>query len=208
MMRLFIVLGLCLLSAIGISQRSFEAGLLAGGLASQISGDRLAGFNKAGFQVGGFIQIPLSDRISGNIELYYITKGSQKPTSRDNPNNENIFGYRFNYLEVPVLVNYAAGDLEFVAGPYFSVLTKSAYVSNGIEFEIPVGPDVPQSNSDIGFISGVGYNLSEKLHVHLRYSQSILPIVDFNDNVPTQALDGGMYHSALHLMLRYHFTSN
>ena len=207
-MRLFVLIGLCLLSTLGFAQRSFEAGLLAGGLASQISGDRLAGFNKAGFQVGGFVQIPLSENLSGNIELYYITKGSQQPTSRDNPNNENIFGYRFNYIEIPVLVHYASGDLEFIGGPYFGVLTKSSYISNGVEFEIPVGPDVPQSNSDIGFIAGMGYNLSEKFHIQLRYSQSLLPVVDFNDNVPTQVLDGGMYHSALHLMLRYHFTSN
>ncbi|MEO0403788.1 MAG: porin family protein, partial [Bacteroidota bacterium] len=181
------------------SQNDFRGGLMAGVLGTQMSGDRLAGFDKVGLQAGAFVGIPLGSSLSAEIELYYITKGSQQPTNPDDP-DRSTFGYRFNYVEMPLMLQYNITDSwRGIAGGYFGVLTSSKVIFNNIDR--PIENPEP-SSTDIGLIIGAGYQITPRFQVELRYSQSIIPVRDFADTGFDPIFDAGMYHSILHFVLK------
>lgn len=184
-----------------LAQRDFEGGLTVGVIGSQMSGDGLGGFDKVGFQAGAYISIPLGERLAAQMEMYYIAKGSQRPQNSNDPTRDT-FGYRFNYIEVPILLDYKTDLLNIEAGAYFGVLTSSKLIFNNVSYDIT--QPAPEK-SDIGFIIGAKYDLTEKVAASLRYSQSLVPVRDFADVGVNPAFDGGMYHSVLHLTMRYKF---
>jgi len=198
MRKLFLLL-LILIPAVSFAQRDFQGGLTAGIIGSQMSGDGLAGFDKVGFQAGAYISIPLGDRLAAQMEMYYIAKGSQRPQNSDDPTQDN-FGYRFNYVEVPLLLDYETNLLNIEVGGYFGVLTSSKLIFNNLNFDI-TQPE--PEKTDIGFVLGVKYDLTDKIGASFRYSQSLVPVRDYVDSAVSPSFDGGMYHSVLHLVLRY-----
>ena len=67
--------------------QDFKGGVILGLSTSQLSGDHLEGFNKAGLILGAFTSRVFSEKISGKMELIYIQKGSKNP-DLDTYNNE------------------------------------------------------------------------------------------------------------------------
>ena len=178
---------------------SFQGGLVGGPLVSQVSGDGLGGFDKLGYQLGAYVHIPFSKKWAGKIELGYIAKGSQRPGNPDNI-GENTWGYRFNYIEVPLLLERQFRKFNIQFGPAIGVLVSSSYVFNKEKFEI-VNPEA--ASTDISFMGGIAYPLSDKFTASMRYSQSLVPVRDYVDVGVNPVFDGGMYNSALHLIVHY-----
>src|SRR5258706_10632378 len=83
-----------------IYAQNFNAGLRFGIDGSQVNGDNLSGFNKAGIIAGAYVSRKFSDLISLQMEMVYIQKGSRKPTDMNN----SYYRLRVHYIEVPVLV--------------------------------------------------------------------------------------------------------
>ena len=54
------------------SAQRFKSGVLAGVAATEISGDRLGGPNKAGIYAGTFVNLDISDKSSLQMEMNYI----------------------------------------------------------------------------------------------------------------------------------------
>ncbi|MGB1032293.1 MAG: outer membrane beta-barrel protein, partial [Flavobacteriales bacterium] len=106
------------------------------------------------------------------------------------------------YIEVPVLLNYETSLLNIEGGAYFGVLTSSKLVSNNLNFDI-TQPE--PEKTDIGFMLGISYDITEKISASFRYSQSLVPVRDYEDVGINPLFDGGMYHSVLHLTMRYKF---
>lgn len=184
--------------------QSFQGGLVGGALVSQVSGDGLGGFDKLGFQMGAYVHIPFSKKWAGKIELGYVAKGSQRPGNPDNPGMDT-WGYRFNYIEVPLLLERKFRKFNVQFGPSVGVLVSSSYVFNKEKFEIPA-PE--PSSTDISFVGGVAYPLGDQFTATLRYSQSLVPVRDFVDVGVNPVFDGGMYNSALHLLIHYRLGKN
>ena len=74
-MRIFLYILLCVVS-INIHAQNFGGGLILGLSTSQVSGDHLGGFNKAGLLVGGFVNLQLSNTLKGQMEMTFIQKGA------------------------------------------------------------------------------------------------------------------------------------
>ena len=107
----------------GYGQR-FHAGLIGGLSTSQVSGDQLSGFNQAGLIAGGFVNSPISEKSSLQMEIIFIQKGSRKPV-QPNSNNE-YYILRLSYIEVPLLYKWkASSKLTVEGGPSFGVLVYS-----------------------------------------------------------------------------------
>ena len=101
----------------------FEAGVRFGMCASQVDGDHLVGFNKAGLLGGITLSRAISERSSLNMEMIFIQKGSVKPTNTD---DNTYYRMRLAYVEVPFLWRWSAGKrISFEAGPAFGVLVSS-----------------------------------------------------------------------------------
>src|ERR1017187_8739910 len=80
------------------SAQRFQAGLTAGGIASDIPGmdtrDNDADFTKLGYTVGALVSTAISSKALVQLEINYIQKGTaQKPDSLNN----GSFRYSFNY---------------------------------------------------------------------------------------------------------------
>src|SRR5438132_3331012 len=78
----------------------FHAGVTGGISTTQVAGDQLSGFNKAGVIAGGFVNSSLSEKTSLQMEIIFIQKGSRKPVETDNDNQYYVM--RLSYFEVPV----------------------------------------------------------------------------------------------------------
>ena len=97
----------------------FRASILVGFNASQIDGDELAGFNKAGINVGGQVNIVLDrndwvGRFQPSVGIGFTQLGSA-PSNND---NELYRSQRFNlaYAQIPVMIHYIDQRWVFSAG--------------------------------------------------------------------------------------------
>src|SRR2546429_328651 len=83
--------------------QKFNAGVLAGFVASQVDGDHLSGYDKPGVKAGGYVNRKISDKINLQFEMEFIQKGSRRPLDIIN----NIFYLlRLNYVEAPLMISY------------------------------------------------------------------------------------------------------
>jgi opacity protein-like surface antigen len=133
---------------------------------------------KAGFAAGGFLNFGISDLFSIQPELLY----SQKGASVDN--FQGISGTTFKstlgYLDVPIMLRVTAGDDG--KGPFFEAGPQGSVVLHNRDF-IQIGGNDTQSTKNtstddlnkvvIGYVAGIGYQLTSGLTLGLRYSGDI-----------------------------------
>ena len=97
------------------SYGSFGGGAVLGFNASQVSGDNLGGYNKAGISGGFFVSKKLNETGELEMRMTYSAKGS-----RDVPNYEkgkySAYYLKLNYIEVPILYRYKFKMLWLLAG--------------------------------------------------------------------------------------------
>ena len=197
-MKLYLLTLLLIIGLVGTSQ-DFKGGLLGGISATQISGDRLSGPDKAGIYVGAFVNRYFSPRSSIQMELDYIQKGSR--SNPDSSNNYQSYLLRLNYIEIPVHYRYdfiEQATLE--VGLSLGVLVHSYEEANGYEWVS--GPDF--NTTDLSFNFGFFYTLTENLRFNARYSMSILAVRPHSQG-QTYRWNKGQYNSVLSFILFYQF---
>ena len=198
MIRWILLLGCLLLQTVTQAQ-SFIGGISAGASFSQVDGDKMAGYNKAGLIVGGFVNKQLGNKVSAQLEMLYIGKGSKRGA---NP-NKGIFDYRrisLHYVEVPVVLQlwYEKLNLTLEGGLSYGVLISSREEDEYGE-TILVGPF---KKNELGLITGVSYLLSDAFAVGLRFAYSILPIASEIEIINGRRY-GGSYNNLICVKLNY-----
>ena len=198
MIRWVLLLG-CLLFQTVTQAQSFIGGISAGASFSQVDGDKMAGYNKAGLIVGGFVNKQLGNKVSAQLEMLYIGKGSKRGA---NP-NKGIFDYRrisLHYVEVPVVLQfwYEKLNLTLEGGLSYGVLISSREEDEYGE-TILVGPF---KKNELGLITGVSYQLSDTFAVGLRFAYSILPIASEIEIINGRRY-GGSYNNLICVKLNY-----
>ena len=176
------------------SAQEFNAGFLSGLSTTQVSGDNLAGYNKAGLIIGGFVNRDISPSLALQIEMMYIQKGSS------NPKVENLIAeINLEYIEIPlILVLKSSEKINFDFGIHISALIDGYYkdiygiLENQIEF----------NNYEFGGIGGIAYKLNEKISLCTRLSNSIIPIANHASG-QTYRLNKGKYNTGLNFIIRY-----
>lgn len=198
MIRWVLLLGCLLFQTVTLAQ-SFIGGISAGASFSQVDGDKMAGYNKAGLIVGGFVNKQLGNKVSAQLEMLYIGKGSKRGA---NP-NKGIFDYRrisLHYVEVPVVLQfwYEKLNLTLEGGLSYGVLISSREEDEYGE-TILVGPF---KKNELGLITGVSYQLSDAFAVGLRFAYSILPIASEIEIINGRRY-GGSYNNLICAKLSY-----
>ena len=184
------------------SQARFNAGLIGGLNATQVDGDAAEGFNKAGINAGAFVRINLDGPISVKLEMAYSGKGSRRPADTDN-GDFNTWGYRFRYVDVPLIAEYRNHDLFFQAGAFGAVLLQAEQEFNSNLFAVE-NPEM--RDYDLGGIVGIGYFINERLFVQARYQQSLIEIRPSpGRNGQTTFYDGGMSNVVVQIAVGYQF---
>lgn len=198
-MRLLIVIGLLILLCLPTSAQTFRGGFRFGVTATQVSGDMLSGFDKAGLTGGFVLSLPLHSEGSLQTELMFIQKGSRR-----NPTKTSSAKYimRLNYIEMPFTYRRWVGNFAIEGGFSFGYLFKNydiEYDANGI---IP-GMD-PFNSFEFAAHLGLIYQISDHDCINFRYSNSILPIREHAGG-GTYWLNQGQYNSVLNLSLIHYF---
>ena len=187
------------------SQAQRFDGYIEGGIStSQISGDALSGFDKAGFMVGVGVVTSISknNKTMMGMEIYDIQKGSRKP-SRLDKGDPAFYRLRLNYVEIPLYLKYAANDhFQFFIGGALGVLTGSNEENeNG-----KVAYQVPFNKFDVSVTGGLEYLLSANWRMGIRLIQSVTPVRDFSGNAQT-FFNNGQYNNVVAFAVSYLFKS-
>ena len=160
-----------------IQAQNFGGGCLLGVSTSQVGGDNLWGFHKAGLLIGIFANKSISEKLSFQMEMTYIQKGSNNPKMNEyNHKNYLTEDISLSYIEIPLLLQYHQSDkLKIEGGATTGYLISGYY--NDLNGEIPKYNNVnPFISYDIGLLLGINYNYTDRISLNTRISNSILPI--------------------------------
>lgn len=195
----FLLIPIFMFLGFALSAQDFHGGILGGLSASEISGDRLEGPNKAGLYLGGFVNRYFTHRSSIQMELDFIQKGSRE--NPDSSNNNRSYLLRLNYIEMPVHYKYdfhEKGTLE--AGLSLGVLIHDYELADGYEWVS--GAEEPFDKIDLSFNIGLYYTIIKNLRINVRYSNSLLPVRPHSGGATWRA-NKGQYNEVLSFVLFY-----
>lgn len=159
----------CLWGAVTSAQaQRFEAGVVAGLNLSQVDGDRLAGFNKPGFNAGGKVAAILSDRWQMSLEFLFSQQGASRG-KYDDPFSA-YDKIRLNLVEVPVMINFKEWKFHLSGGVAYARL---------IDYQIidSLGNDVTDlqmyNENLFSLVFGGTYYFREKAGFEVRWSRAL-----------------------------------
>ena len=206
MIKKFAIILSCGFLTFSIQAQDFGGGVILGLSTSQVGGDDLAGFHKAGLLLGVFANKSITELLSFQMEMTYIQKGSNNP----NINNVEHPNYSkqdisLSYIEVPLLLQYHQSDkLKIEGGVLTAYLVDGHY--NDLSGKMP-NPINPFISYDIGLLLGIDYKYSENISLNTRIGNSILPIgsEDYENQDPYNSSKKGKYNSVLSFALHYNF---
>jgi len=189
--------------------QEFKGGVILGLSTSQVSGDDLAGFNKAGLVFGGFTNRILSNRNSLQLEIVYIQKGSRNPDIiNEESENYNKPYINLSYIEIPILLKLKYNNtLEYEMGIQWAQLINGYYIDNIGEMNSVIDPFI---KNDLGIALGLNYFINQKISLNSRLTNSILPIgnEDYNNPTTYNANKKGKYNTTINFSIYYHIWKN
>ena len=180
--------------------QSFYGGVRLGLTGTQVQGDNLSGFDKAGLSAGFIVGIPLGDYSTFQTELLFVQKGSRKNPTK---NDASKYILRLNYVEMPFLYRrQLKKDFGFETGLSFGVLIKNT----DVEYDLYglLTSREPFEKIEISAHVGLWYLLNEKTRVNLRYSHSVLPVRPHQGGA-SYYFNKGQYNLVLALTLERSF---
>lgn len=199
-------IGLLLLLALPLFtwSQNFNAGLIAGGIVSQVDGDTYGGYDKFGFLGGAYIFINVSPHSSFQMEMEYIQKGSRH--NLDSNNNGQTYLLRLHYFEIPVLYQYTFGKRFMVeTGPAFDVLMGYQEESDGMD----IPPTEPFRTVTLSGIIGTSAYLTNHLRLNFRLNYSLISLRNTSAPYPPHyrkiLFECGQYNNVLSLSLLWDF---
>jgi hypothetical protein len=164
-----LLIALILLLTNSLSAQNFDAGFVGGLTMSQISGDGLAGFDKAGARIGAYISYPIPrKKMNFEVGMQYVQKGSRMPSGKSISN----YSMNLHYLEIPITVNYAFKNGLIVESGLGSGILFSYSEEDAIGDLNGVSPNI----FGLDFICGIQYQLFKHVKFNLRYGNSLLAI--------------------------------
>ncbi len=203
-MRLVVFLVVFSFGTVVQAQESvFKAGILAGGSASQVSGDALSGFDKFGLSAGAFVRPVFSESSSLHVGINYVNKGSRRNADLDN--GTLAYAIKLNYVEIPILYEYTYSpfNLRGEAGVSIGRLISSSELgTDGFERDFLF----PFEQMEYAVVFGASYLLSENFFFNARLSQSVIPVRKSPSVVNRgNFYEAGMYNSVIQVILGYEF---
>lgn len=172
--------------------QSFNGGLIAGGVISQVNGDGYGGFHQIGFTGGGFINLPFGQCSAVQMELKYSMFGARAAgNATAAAGGLDHFKSRLNYIELPVMYQYSLTKLR-IGQQSLSFITLEIGLSLDYLFNYKEIASDGSQNTQINWLKfsatgnvGVHFNVSHGFGINIRSMNSILPIrinYEYTDN--------------------------
>ncbi len=210
MRRLFLLFALSVFSSFLFAQQRFEGRLVVGLNASQIQGDDLAGYNKAGLRAGLGVSAVLGERTSLGLDMLFSQRGSSSPITRSNNQPRRLV--QLNYVELPVLFSLADwwdDDESFYHLLFQAGLVYSRLINSKVEFFPPFETEKENfAQNDLSFSVGVAYYTNLHWGFSARYSRSVFLLYNnkkhLNDNgAPIYASSMRAYFISFELQYKF-----
>ena len=201
MLKRFIILLFCGFLTISMQAQNFGGGVILGLSTSQVGGDDLGGFNKAGLLVGIFANKAISPLLSFQMEMTYIQKGSNNPKMNENGQQD----ISISYIEIPLLFQYHQSDILKIEGGALTAYLIDGYYNNlDGKMSNVINPFI---SYDIGLLLAIDYKYSKNISLNTRISNSIFPIgaEDYKNQAQYNYSRKGKYNSVLSFALHYNF---
>ena len=202
MRQIWTLFFILILPTVVISQ-SFKAGFQFGVSATQVDGDNLTGYNKAGLYGGGYVNHPVGNKDNIQMEISFIQKGSRK-NAKPSDGIYDSYLMRLNYVEVPLLYihnfrKYFAVQAGFSTAYLISSTEKDNYGTFDNSSSVP-----SFRNFELAGMVGMSIRFKEKWDFVFRFSYSLIPIRD------TPIFSFAYYNKPQHnnvliTALQYHF---
>lgn len=168
-MRHWLIL-LLLLSTLLSDAQDFGASIGAGFVASQLDGDRYAGYHKLGFCFGADVShLFFADSFGGRLGLRYVRKGSHQESTETTP----FYKSELHYAEFPLTAFYHWQKFNFEAGTAFGYLIKAKEDTDGYGLR---EPNVDFNKFEISALASVRYQLIGPLWAYANICYSALPV--------------------------------
>jgi Outer membrane protein beta-barrel domain len=187
-----------------LQAQRFNAGLMLGGVTSQVDGDTYDGYHKWGYLGGGYVTLQISPHSSFQMELEYIQKGSKRNDT--SVSGGDTYLLRLHYIEIPFLYQYTfKRRFYFEAGPAADVSIGSLELKNG---SVP-NPTVPLRPVTLTGIFGFGAYLTNHLRINVRSNYSLISIRSKNiySGYRRMLFEIGQYNNVLSLSLLWDFNA-
>ena len=162
--------------------QSFNGGLIVGPTFCQVDGDHYAGFHQLGFTAGAYVNLPLDDHLSTQLELKYSLLGAHSSHKEVTEYYYNPYSLRLHYAEIPLMLRYDLGYFRVNGRPLdFIALEAGVSVDIRLRATEDVDADYEVTTSRWNFFSmtangGVHFALSDHWGVGARFMYSVVPI--------------------------------
>jgi hypothetical protein len=187
--------------------QNFGGGMILGLSTSQVGGDDLGGFNKAGLLAGVFANKSITPLLSFQMEMTYIQKGSNNPKMNDAEHANYLKpDMSLSYIEVPLLLQYHQSKVLKIEGGGQAAYLIDGYYNDNYG-EITYSKTSPFIKYDVGLFIGLDYKYSDNISVNTRICNSVLPIgsEDYDGVNSYNSNRKGKYNSVLSFALHYNF---
>lgn len=194
--------------------QSFNGGLIAGGVISQVNGDGYGGFHQIGFTGGGFINLPFGQCSAVQMELKYSMFGSHS-SANEIVSPQTHFKLRLNYIELPVMYQYSLTKLR-IGQQSLSFITLEIGLSLDYLFNYKETETDGSQNAQINWRkfsitgnAGVHFNLTHGLGINIRYMNSIIPIrVEYEQDASGKTYRNNYFNIVLQATVTYTFKAS
>mgnify|MGYP001340837638 CR=1 FL=1 len=178
---------------------NFKGGIEGGIMGTQVDGDTLSGYNKAGVRVGGFIEKEINDKISMQFSMLYAQKGSQGDKNSDDLNS--YYEIKLHYIDMPLTAKYYHKSGVFgEAGIGLGYLFKSKEAAN-IDGLYYVDENPGFNRFEFSYHLGIGYKLFPYTSIHAQFSYSLFKIRGkYQSQIP--GVFAGQYNNTLMVALQ------
>lgn len=140
---------------------------------SSLGGDVQNNKSISGFHLGGFVEIPVSQRFAIQPEVLYSRQGSKFDYGYLNDDAK----LKLDYINVPIFAKYYINEgLSVEAGPQIGFLVKGELDSNNVDVDIKDN----LKTVDVALGVGLAYKLNSGLFFSGRYNFGLTNIGDDN----------------------------
>ena len=197
--KFLIILALASFFTKNIDAQSFNGGIMAGAVTSQVQGDHYNGFHQLGWTAGAYVNLPLGNSFSWQPEIKYSLFGSHSDVKEVDAGLRE-YNLRLHYIEMPVMFRYRFdGSLDFVTlelGPSLDFL-----MHYRDDTETSLNERAPWLFFSITGNIGVHFDLSDRWGIGVRSMNSLTPI-RIKGDVPLFSF-GHYYNIALQAVITY-----
>jgi len=197
----------CGISTLSSNAQQFTGRFILGMNGSQIDGDGMGGYYKAGLVFGAGVRIPVSDKVSVGPEIVYSMKGAKASFDQVTKFGYPRIIYRLNYVDMPIVVEYKVNNgLQIEGGFVVSYLLNAKLDNGGNQGFIDV--DYLFKKMDYQIFGGLKYQIFDDCWLSGRIIYSVVSTNGIGLSNPNFGLvgvrtQGGFFNNYLQFTLSY-----